>query len=304
MGLTGMKVDSDELEPSAWRSFAFENLPSPAVVLNGEGTIVAVNEAWTVFSLLNGGDPETSGVGASYLGVCDVAASDVDDASAVGVGIRRLLEGDIERFEHEYPCHSPHEDRWFLLQASALHDATGVVLFHVNITGRKMLEDRLAREVELDTLTGLANRRGVMSHLSDVLGRDTDLDGAVTVFFADLDRFKPVNDRLGHASGDELLAAVGRRLRRIAREGVDLVGRLGGDEFVVILAGLAEDDVDMVVERMRISIESPFQLGDRAVTVGVSIGVVRSSPTATAESLLEKADAAMYADKKSRNAGR
>lgn len=224
---TGSTIHVDEPDPLVWQSFAFEKLPSPAVVLNAHGTIVAVNDAWTVFSRLNDGPPESTGLGANYLDVCD--AADLDDASVVGEGIRRLLDGDIERFEHEYACDSPHEERWFLLQASALDDRAGVVLFHVNITDRKTLENQLARELERDTLTGLANRRGVLTYLGEVFGAGTSKE-PVTVLFADLDRFKLVNDNLGHASGDELLAAVGRRLRRIAREDVDLVGRPGGDE--------------------------------------------------------------------------
>lgn len=304
--MSPIDADLDEAvaDPVTWRSFAFDNLAAPAVVVDSAGAIVAVNEAWNLFGRLNGGTPETIGVGANYLGVCHGASATIEDASTVASGIRRLLAGDIDRFEHEYPCHSPHEDRWFLLQASPLGDRAGVVLFHVNITGRKALEQRLAREAEIDPLTGLVNRRGVEGYLERVLADAHEDEGAVTLFYADLDRFKPVNDNLGHASGDDVLMAIARRLERIAREGVDLVGRLGGDEFLIIVVGLEPDDVDAVVERIRASLQAPYQLGNRAVTVGVSVGVARSRVGSTVESLLSTADEAMYADKRRRGGGR
>jgi len=297
-------VGEPVVDPITWRSFAFDHLAAPTVVVDSAGAIVAVNEAWNLFGHLNGGTPETSGVGANYLCVCDVASANSDDAAIVGSGIRHLLAGDIDRFEHEYPCHSPDEDRWFLLQASPLDERAGVVLFHVNITGRKALETRLAREAEIDPLTGLLNRRGVAAFLGRVFADAGEDAGAVTAFYVDLDRFKPVNDQLGHASGDDVLMAVARRLTRIAREGVDLVGRLGGDEFIIVLVGLDSDDIDPIVERMRTSLQAPFQLGSRAITVGVSIGVARSRAHSTVDSLLSSADEAMYADKRQRRAGR
>jgi diguanylate cyclase (GGDEF)-like protein len=152
-----------------------------------------------------------------------------------------------------------------------------------------------------DALTGLPNRTLFLDRLETAL---PDATGAahLGVLFCDLDRFKQVNDTLGHAAGDELLRQVSARLRAAVRPG-DTVGRLSGDEFAIILPGLLEpDDAVQLADRVQSCFSEPFRLDGTAVAVGTSVGVAVHDPASgrTAEQLLREADAAMYRHKERR----
>jgi diguanylate cyclase (GGDEF)-like protein len=152
-----------------------------------------------------------------------------------------------------------------------------------------------------DALTGLPNRVLFLERLGSALAA-TGPEQHAAVLFCDLDRFKAVNDSLGHAAGDELLRQVSARLRAAVRPG-DTVGRLSGDEFAVILPGLAQpEDADRVVARVRRCFEETFRLEGAQVAVGTSVGVaVHSGEWGRPDALLRDADAAMY---RAKHAGR
>jgi diguanylate cyclase (GGDEF)-like protein len=146
-----------------------------------------------------------------------------------------------------------------------------------------------------DSLTGLPNRTMFTEHLERALARARRGGSRVTVLFLDLDRFKMVNDSLGHAAGDHLLVAVGDRLRRALRA-TDVAARLGGDEFAV-LAEDSEDesDADAVAERILEALREPIILHGRELSVTASVGVaVSGGGEGDAASLLRNADLAMY----------
>jgi diguanylate cyclase (GGDEF)-like protein/PAS domain S-box-containing protein len=143
-----------------------------------------------------------------------------------------------------------------------------------------------------DALTGLPNRRS----LFDLLDRDRR-GGAL--LFCDLDRFKPVNDELGHHVGDEVLRQVAERLRACVRDD-DVVARTGGDEFVVLARGASTDVADELVERITEAIEAPFPVPGGQVELGISIGTARSESPLT-DAVLARADKAMLADKARRH---
>jgi diguanylate cyclase (GGDEF)-like protein len=115
------------------------------------------------------------------------------------------------------------------------------------------------------------------------------------VLFCDLDRFKDINDRYGHAAGDELLRQIARRLQSTVR-GVDTVARFAGDEFVMLCEGLSSDaEVALIAERVLSEFARPFDIGGVSVRVGCSVGAATSGdPTVTTDDLLRRADAAMY----------
>ena len=149
-----------------------------------------------------------------------------------------------------------------------------------------------------DPLTGLANRGLLMEQLAQALARARRRPGSVAVLFLDLDRFKVVNDSLGHGVGDDLLVEVARRLERTMRS-ADSVARLGGDEFVVLaedVAGL--DEALSLARRLREAIAVPVRVGaGQRVVVTASVGIALSTPgavAATPSSLLWDADVAMY----------
>ncbi|WP_284044128.1 GGDEF domain-containing protein [Actinoplanes sp. M2I2] len=161
---------------------------------------------------------------------------------------------------------------------------------------RRAAERALHRLATRDGLTGLANRGACLDHLATSLEEGADL----AVLFCDLDGFKPVNDRLGHAAGDELLIAVADRLSTCVRDS-DLVSRFGGDEFVLICRG--PDAVGVVADRIAGLTRRPFTAAGEQVLIGVSVGVARRRPADTTDDLINRADQAMYEAKKSKSVG-
>jgi diguanylate cyclase (GGDEF)-like protein/PAS domain S-box-containing protein len=168
----------------------------------------------------------------------------------------------------------------------------GVIVTVEDMTDRKALEQRLSHQVRHDALTGLPNRVVLRERLMELLS--TSRSTQVAVLFCDLDRFKLVNDSLGHGSGDRLLVAVAQRLSRTFGDSVCLA-RFGGDEFVM-LAEVADSraatELSIAVTKI---FQSPFDLGiGRPYACTSSVGLAVAGPGATAESLLRDADSAMY----------
>ncbi|HYO41005.1 MAG TPA: EAL domain-containing protein, partial [Nocardioidaceae bacterium] len=168
---------------------------------------------------------------------------------------------------------------------------TGVVR---DITDRKRLEAQLLHQSLHDPLTGLANRALLVQRLELAAARLARRPGLLALLFIDLDRFKLVNDTLGHDAGDELLKETARRLRGGVRP-EDLVARLGGDEFVVLCEDLSDAaDAEMLAARVVRTLSAPMQLRGREVHVSASVGVVTDRGERTAAEVLGDADAAMY----------
>ena len=155
------------------------------------------------------------------------------------------------------------------------------------------------REAYRDPLTGLPNRKLFLERLEQALA--DPLAGPVVVLFIDLDRFKAVNDCLGHRAGDELLARVSARIRAALR-GSDVPARLGGDEFAVLLERASIEDARRIAERIAGSVAEPLQISGRTVYIGSSIGIAPYPGDGTdAAELLSNADLAMYRAKKDRS---
>jgi diguanylate cyclase (GGDEF)-like protein len=168
------------------------------------------------------------------------------------------------------------------------------------VAERKQIEEQLLHNAFHDGLTGLANRALFIDHLKLALGRAERHEAyRFAVLFLDLDRFKSVNDSLGHTVGDQLLVAIARRLETIVRPG-DTVSRLGGDEFTVLLDDLKDaDEAEAVAERLQRELAMPFNLGGHEVFVTVSIGVaVSGDGYPRPEDILQDADTAMYRAKR------
>ncbi len=145
-----------------------------------------------------------------------------------------------------------------------------------------------------DPLTGLANRFQLNVLLDQALARSRRQPEVVSVLFVDLDAFKQVNDSLGHTAGDDLLVQAARRMIEVVRVN-DTVARFGGDEFLVLLEGTTVAETDAVARRLIDSLSQPFLCGPNQARIGASIGaVVTSGLSETCETLLKKADIAMY----------
>jgi diguanylate cyclase (GGDEF)-like protein len=175
--------------------------------------------------------------------------------------------------------------RWVSTRGVMVRDTSGapyrVVGSQTDITPRKEAEERLRHEGFHDKVTGLANRALFMDRLTNVIDRIKRQPGyMVAVIYVDLDRFRAVNERLGHDPADRLLEAVAARLRSFARVG-DTVARLGDDEFAILLDGIPNDRAAVVfADRMRELIASPCDVGPEEITVTASFGVTLNSPDA------------------------
>lgn len=191
--------------------------------------------------------------------------------------------------------------RWVHASTSAILDRSGAALSFViqlqDVTGWKAAEARLVDQASHDQLTGLVNRSVFRDRLKQALARARLTQGAPAVLFMDLDRFKVVNDSMGHAYGDELLTCVAGRFRGVLRPG-DTLARLGGDEFAVLVENVLEvGEVLQVATRLRECLHAPVQVHRSEVFVTVSIGISLAEPGSDTETLLRDADVAMYAAK-------
>jgi len=185
-----------------------------------------------------------------------------------------------------------------------------VLTCFVDATEQRRLQDQLRMLACTDALTGLPNRAVVLDRVQRAIAHARRHPGyGFAVLFMDFDRFKQVNDTLGHAAGDELLRQTAARLEVALRPGdavarvesqLQTAARIGGDEFVVVLEGTrSSDDARLVADRLLELLSLPYQLGPHAVQSGVSIGMVTSETAAdTADAVLRDADTAMYEAKR------
>lgn len=161
---------------------------------------------------------------------------------------------------------------------------------------RKQFEDVLIVRANFDMLTGLANRMLFENRLEIALSKMKQLGGIIGVLLLDLDKFKHVNDTLGHIAGDKLLKEVGHRLKQSLRS-YDVVARFGGDEFAILLENLSEPyQSEIVAQKIMQTMNVPFNLSGNEISIDVSIGIVNcySNRYLSCESVLLQADAAMY----------
>ena len=177
----------------------------------------------------------------------------------------------------------------------------GFVTTYVDVTDDRRNQALIAHMAHHDMLTNLPNRTLFADRLQSAVAL-AKRSGLLAVHYLDIDRFKPVNDTLGHKAGDDLLVAIAGRLRGSIREN-DTVARLGGDEFAIVQTGIREErDASVLANRVVREIAKPFAISGEEVQVGVSIGVA-FAPTdgITVDEVLRNADSALY---RSKNAGR
>ena len=242
---------------------------------------------------------------------------DPDEQDKIAEWVAPVLAGEVRATRRMLRfCTASGAVRWMELAIQSLCDqdgrpigATGTLR---DIDDRKRLEEHVliakrraeerARAATLlastDELTGLANRRAFLRHLDRQTEAATEFGWRLTVAMFDVDHFKRVNDRYGHAVGDKVLQRVARRASAVCRAG-DLIGRLGGEEFAVLMPSAGPDDAHQVAERLRQAIETPLPGEDEIdlPTVTVSIGIATRLRDQTGAEVLAQADSALYAAK-------
>jgi diguanylate cyclase (GGDEF)-like protein len=219
---------------------------------------------------------------------------------------RIASEGSVSGFESQI-YRKTGEVIWISENARAVVDDEGQLICFEgtveDITERKLYQARIEQQAKYDTLTGLANRSLLNERLQQDIASASATATRLAVVFVDLDRFKFINDSLGHHVGDELLRAIAARLKANMHER-DTVARLGGDEFVLLINGQRDpNDVALILERMLADISQPWSIpqGDFSFTCSMGVALYPDDGD-TAETLLKHADSAMYrAKEKGRN---
>lgn len=214
------------------------------------------------------------------------------------VSVRHAMDSNTEANVTLFCTRKSGERFWVNVLAAPVRDGNGEVTHHVgvmsDVTALVEYQTRLQHQARYDGLTDLPNRTYLNEHLTETIQRAIRSDGQVSVLFLDLDRFKVVNDSLGHRVGDALLVCVAKRLQQLVRSS-DLVARYGGDEFIIIVEPSSDGQLISMLDRLIAGVAEPFQVGERELYVEASIGISTYRQDGDdADTLIRNADAAMY----------
>jgi diguanylate cyclase (GGDEF)-like protein/PAS domain S-box-containing protein len=281
----------DEVELNREKlSLITKSLGEGVCAVNHAGEITFMNPAGSEmlgWSLAESGGQHGAGpFGSAVPDVLIAAALHAMDAG-------QIITSDDARFQRADGMSFP-----VTLTASPISEGdvhSGAVVIFRDISERKKFEEELARHAFEDPLTGLANRRLLIEHLDQALLRADRAGQQVVVMFCDVDRFKIVNDSLGHQVGDEILSAIADRLRGVVRPG-DTLSRFGGDEFIILLEGLtSNDEPARVAANIQKALHEPVLLDDgHEVVITISIGIAFGAPGKSRDDVLHDADVAMF----------
>ena len=204
----------------------------------------------------------------------------------------------LQRNEFDQFQISPDGERTLAVSRRIMSDGGSVVILE-DVTERKRAQERIEHLAKFDELTGLANRTQFHERINAMLAAVHRSKNHIAIHLIDLDRFKSINDTLGHPIGDKLLKQVASRLSTEIRP-TDMITRFGGDEFVVLQTGdPSHQDAKSLAQRLAATLNDPFEIDGHRVDIGASIGVAMAPDDGTdADQLLKKADMALYAAKK------
>ncbi len=293
IGIGGVNSDISELRQQEVRlqlaSRAFSQGSEAIMITDAENRIISVNPAFETVTLYS--EAEVLGRKPSVLSSGRHGPEFFEQLWKT-LNATNRWEGEIwnrRKSGEEYP-------EW--LSLSRVLDSSGHLTHHVavfsDISRRKFAEAEVERLAYFDTLTGAPNRNLLRDRIEQAIRAAQRSDGQFVVMFLDLDRFKEINDTLGHDVGDLLLIELARRLRGAVRE-EDTVSRLGGDEFVVVLPGAGQDIAQRCSERILTAVLAPYVLNGHTLRVTASIGMaVYPDDGADAQALLKNADTSMY----------
>lgn len=293
-------------ESELFKQAVLNSVGSAIAVLDHDGNIVSTNEAWRQFSSGVTATPgsATTELGANFLMACGHLPVDATQTPALAAqdGVRAVLEGILPRFHLEYPADASPRPRWRGMSVTPFKGAIlkGAVVSIEDITERMEMERQVRELAFYDALTQLPNRRLALERLAQQLARARRGNSRLALLFIDLDRFKPVNDELGHAVGDWLLKAVAQRIQDCLRES-DTAARMGGDEFAVLLPDLQTFEAALAVgEKIRVALAQDFVTPQGVVLhISSSVGVaIYPDHGDCEETLLRRSDEAMYQAKR------
>ncbi|MDX6618447.1 MAG: hypothetical protein QOK36_833 [Gaiellales bacterium] len=274
---------------------AFDQAPIGKALVSTDGHFTRVNAA---LCRITGYSEE------ELLGTTFQSLTHPDDLGGDLEQMNCLLAGESHSYEMEKRYrHADGHYIWALLSVSIVRGEAGTPRYFVSqiqdVSEQKLTAERLTELTLHDPLTGLANRVLFADRLAHAIERSRRSQERIAVLFIDFDRFKAVNDNLGHAAGDELLRQAAERMRHAVRP-ADTIARLGGDEFTVLCEDLRGLDAGCVASRLSEALERPFVLFGKEQRIGVSIGIAVAGSHDSPETVLANADAAMYRTKDDR----
>jgi len=275
---------------------AFDNAPIGIALVSAAGSWLKVNQALT--DILGYSEAE-------FLASDFQSMTQNKDLGRTLLKVHELLAGKTNSCQMEQRfLHRAGHVVWTSFSVSVTGDSeTGQsnLIFQIqDITHKKFADQQLQHEATHDALTGLPNRPFFMNRLTAALAKAHQMDEHhVSILFIDLDRFKYVNDSLGHVIGDQLLQGIAGRLRECMRPS-DIVARLGGDEFTILVEGTYDNrEVTRIAERIQQKFSMPFDLSGHEVYSSASIGILHASENhLTSEDMMRDADTAMYQAKR------
>jgi diguanylate cyclase (GGDEF)-like protein/PAS domain S-box-containing protein len=290
-GIVGNLHDITELREAHERfRSAFENAPIGMAMSDLEGRIIRANPA---MGGIVGWTPD------ELVGMCVHDLTHPDEKVMSSTEMQRLVaSGSVGyQIEKRYMHRAGHEV-WVSASVSCVRDELGRPMYLIgqveDITERRALRERLAYAAIHDPLTSLPNRELFMDRLEVALRRADRGEHRVAVIFLDLDRFKLINDSLGHDVGDQVLSAVADRLSSVMRAS-DTLARFGGDEFTVLCDDVShEEDSLEVGQRLMMAMAQPLALPSGEVFVSLSVGIALSGDSESGATVLRNADIAMY----------
>lgn len=269
-----------------------ESLPTGVLQCAQDGTIVYANAR--LCRILQAGTPSTTSELFTHVMPADRDAAEQALDAALRLGVDAELEIEVR------PA-GARGSRRCLLTIAAIDDREGqqgALLCVSDVTESARMREELRKRASHDALTGCLNRSAVITALEYLLCAAAP-EGPVVIYI-DVDGFKAINDSHGHATGDEVLVGLARRLQQIARED-DLVGRLGGDEFLLVCRrGPMPAGAARLAERVRQTLNQPFAASAGTIDIQASIGVAWPQNGASAHTVIASADAAMYQSKRLR----
>jgi diguanylate cyclase (GGDEF)-like protein len=288
------------------------SLDTHIAVINHEGRICYVNEAWKRFAVDNGmQNKDMCWEDYNYLSICQHAANadDADDdACHVLDGLQQVLNGKRESFEYEYPCHSPTARRWYVFKTAPLKQKPGCFLIsHDNSTKNKLQLQQTEQLSIEDYLTKLYNRRGLETLAEKEFSRAKRDKSEISLMVFDVDNFKLFNDYFGHVAGDLCLKRIAAVIKAYARRPGDIAARIGGDEFVLVLSKVSQKQAVAIMESISRKIQQLNLIITAGQQVTISAGCSTAIPTCAKsdlQTLYYNADQELYVAKHQRSSSR
>lgn len=272
-------------------NIVLDHITQGMVVVGPDYRTLAFNRHFEAMFQLSPGSVE---VGTDFRDILKVWAAETgQDEEMLNYAISQLDE--TSTFEFEFPQSIKGDTRWCLLTHNPLPDK-GFVRTFTDITKRKALEASLTKLSREDPLTGLFNRRTLIGSLEEEMKRGQRYERPMSILMMDIDHFKTINDRWGHPVGDEVLKAFAATCQSTRREN-DKIGRWGGEEFVMLLPETEPAEAERVGQRIRgltAKMVINAKPADLAIQATVSVGLTTATADDNVETLINRADAAMY----------